>query len=155
MLRATTITGASANDSGPAVRNTAGPDKVRTIADSIKGLFRSAAKAITGEAEDKPQPRRRGKKEGDRDGGMMRFALRFARAFTTRPRLKPQSAEEMREDFRSEGAATTAPRGGNFQLALDEESAASLCHPLCGLDGADLGFDVDFDAGADYNYSGP
>lgn len=135
--------------------------EARTGTSDAKIGFRAAAKETAARNEDTPQPLRRGEKDGDRDSGMMRLAVRFARALTTYPRPRSHSGGDMREDFRNEGAMTTASRSdglrraGGFQLdALDPEPAASLCNPLA-FDGSDLGFGEDFDAGAEYSYDGP
>jgi hypothetical protein len=56
----------SETDRGPADRETAGPDKARTISAAIKGLFHAAAKAITS-SEDEPKPARR-RRSGETEG---------------------------------------------------------------------------------------
>ena len=90
----------------------------------------------------------------------MRFALRFARALTMRPRPASRTGDEMHEDFRSEGAAITAQRGEVFSYgfrpnAFGAKPDVSLCDPLGGLNGADVGFDAEFDSGTEYGYNGP
>lgn len=64
-MSATTITGASANDSTSAVRDTAEGSKNRTIAGAIKGLFRKAAKAGTFRPAGTPRPKTRRRKGGE------------------------------------------------------------------------------------------
>ena len=83
----------------------AGPTTLRTIADRINSFFCSAAKAITGDHDEEPQPERRRKKEGG--SGVMQLARQFARLFITRrqPRARQTiNAHHLREGFR-EGAA--------------------------------------------------
>lgn len=134
--------------------------EARTGTSGPKISFRAVAKEIAARDEDAPRPRRRGEKGGDRDSGMMRLAMRFARELTAHSRTRSHAGADMREDFRYEGAVTTAPRNDGlrhargFQLdALDPESAGSLCNPLA-FDGGDLGFSEDFDAGTEYSYGG-
>jgi hypothetical protein len=82
-----------------------GPTLPRTIANTIKQFFRSAAKAITGDGDDEPTPERRRKKEGG--SGVMQLARKFSRLFVTtrQPRARQTvNARDAREGFR-EGAA--------------------------------------------------
>lgn len=61
------IEGASANETSPADRDSAGPNRNQTITGAIKGLFRTAVKTLTRRMEDEPVPagrRRRGEKRG-------------------------------------------------------------------------------------------
>jgi hypothetical protein len=89
--------------------DSAGPTTLRTIVVSIKQFFRSAAKAITGDGEEEPQPERRRHKEGGTESGVMRLAREFSRLFITtkQPRARQaMNARDAREGFR-EGAAVT------------------------------------------------
>jgi hypothetical protein len=75
---APTITNESANDSSPAVSNTAGRRRQQSIASAIKGLFRQAVKAITTPSEEDEPPETK-KRRGDTEGEFARQALLFAR----------------------------------------------------------------------------
>lgn len=61
----TTTTGASANDRTRAASDTARGTKQQTITGGIKELFRKAAKAVTGRADDAPRPKTRRRKKGE------------------------------------------------------------------------------------------
>jgi hypothetical protein len=78
----TSIEGASANDSSRSVGDTGRRSENRTIAGTIKRLFRTAVKAVTHRDEDKPQPTRRRRGESGRAFGrasrqLMRRVVRF------------------------------------------------------------------------------
>lgn len=62
----------SETDRGPADRETAGPDKARTKPASIKGLFRTAAKALTGN-DDKPKPETQRRRRGETEGELRKY----------------------------------------------------------------------------------
>jgi hypothetical protein len=85
--------------------DSAEPTKPRTITDTIKQLFRSAAKAITGDDEDEPQPERRRKKEGESESGFMQLARSSSLLFTTKPRM--HTMQDVRGGFREGRAAIT------------------------------------------------
>jgi hypothetical protein len=69
---------ASENDRTSAVRDTAEGNKHRTITGAIKGLFRTAVRAITRRDEDEPQPRRRSGETGKAFAMAARATLRRA-----------------------------------------------------------------------------
>jgi hypothetical protein len=59
----------TANETSPADRDFAGPNKNRTIAGAIKALFGQASKILTRLDEDAPQPSRRRRGETEKDFG--------------------------------------------------------------------------------------
>ena len=91
---ATTITDASANDSTPAVRDTAGDSKNRTIAGAIKGLFQLAARSVTAADDEAPRPKKEKRRRGGSEGRAFspRIPLRHMRGIVlpTRPRRQPR-----------------------------------------------------------------
>jgi hypothetical protein len=73
----TSIEGASANDSSRSVGDTGRRSENRTIAGTIKKLFRAAVKAVTNHDEDKPQSTRR--RRGETGRAFARVARRIMR----------------------------------------------------------------------------
>jgi hypothetical protein len=131
--------GTNAKDSTLAVRDTARGSENRTIAGAIKGLFRTATKAVTGRVDDEPPVTRR--RKGETEGEFQVMARRIARRFD------PQRA------FRGAIRRIGHRRGIQVPPEIAGEGAAftSLSNPLSVMDpfGDGMGSDNDFSESID------
>jgi hypothetical protein len=84
--------------------------------DAIKGLFRTAAKAVSrDEGEEKPEPRRR--RSGETDGDFVRLARKLSRRFDARRSFKAHAGITSR--YNTIGAEAFAPATGYLFATLD------------------------------------
>jgi hypothetical protein len=93
---APTITNESANDSSPAVSNTAGRKRQQSITGEIKKLFRQAVKAVTARSDPDERPETKRRKD-ETEGQFRQFARKLVKPFNVRAIFKRQASITQRD----------------------------------------------------------